>query len=264
MTHGSAMHSTPLEVHGLAFAYPNAEGEVFSDIDLEIEEANMVAVLGNNGAGKSTLLDLLSGILRPTRGRVSIEGEPLESLNRREIAQRVAYVAQSQSVPHLSVYDEILLGRRPHISWSISEEDRTIVADVISSLGLTSFAMRYCDELSGGERQKVFIARALAQRPRLLVLDEPTSALDPRNQIDVLTIIRDAARSDSFATVMVLHDVNLALRFCDRFVFMRDGRVVAIGGHEVVTEEVLYRTYGTRFAMGEINGIPVAVPTVNS
>lgn len=169
-------------------------------------------------------------------------------------------MAQQQTVPHLSVYDEVLLGRKPHISWSVTERDRQIVAESIAQLGLAGFARRYCDELSGGERQKVFIARALAQEPEVLILDEPTSALDPKNQLEVLRIVRDVTHRNNLATVLVLHDINLALRFCDRFMLVRDGAVVAQGGHETVTDETLSATYDAPFRIVDIDGVRIAVP----
>ena len=142
----------------------------------------------------------------------------------------IAYVTQQQRIPHLSVYDEVLLGRKPHVSWSIGENDRAVVAAAIERLELEPFIDRYCDELSGGERQKVYIARAIAQETEALLLDEPTSALDPKNQMEVLKVVRDITTQASLATVMVIHDINLALRFCDRFVLMRNGVIIACGG----------------------------------
>lgn len=259
--HDQTAKTTALLVaENLAYAYPHTKRNVFSDISLEARAGSMLAILGNNGAGKSTLLDLLAGISSPKAGRVAVCGEDVSTLGRRQIAQRIAYVAQQQTVPHLSVYDEVLLGRKPHISWSITQADRDIVASAISDLGLEDFAKRYCDELSGGERQKVFIARALAQEPQVMFLDEPTSALDPKNQLEVLRVLRDITRRNNIASVLVIHDINLALRFCDRFVLVRDGEVVASGGHDAVTDETLTLTYDTPFAITEVKGVRMAVP----
>lgn len=259
---GSSMSTAPtvLRANGLSFVYPRSNASVFEDLHLEAHEGEVLAILGNNGAGKSTLLDILAGISRPRTGTVSVMGEDVHSLDRRHAARLIAYVAQQQLIPHLSVYDEVLLGRRPHITWAVTEEDRRIVAEAIARLGLEAFADRFCDELSGGERQKVFIARALAQQPRVLILDEPTSALDPKNQVEVLSAIREITRTGHLASVMVLHDVNLAFRFCDRFVLMNDGRIVAWGDRSVVTEDALFKTYGIRLKIVEVDGVPVAVP----
>lgn len=250
----------PLEAVGLAYSYPHQSARVFENLSLQAHPGSMLAILGNNGAGKSTLLDLLAGITVPAAGKVLVNGEDAHRLSRREMARRIAYVAQQQRVPHLTVYDEVLLGRKPHISWAVREADREIVGQAIVDLELEQFTDRYCDELSGGERQKVFIARALAQEPHILILDEPTSALDPKNQLEVLDVVRRVTRAGGLATVLVLHDVNLALRFCDRFMLMRGGEVIASGDRSVVTGEALTRTYGTPFKIVEIDEVPVAIP----
>ncbi len=139
---------------------------VFEGLSFEAHAGTMTAILGNNGAGKSTLLNLLASITSPSTGEVYVSGKSLRSMNKRETTQHIAYVTQQQRIPHLSVYDEVLLGRKPHVSWSVSEHDRAVVAAALKQLELEPFVDRYCDELSGGERQKVYIARAIAQQPR--------------------------------------------------------------------------------------------------
>ncbi|MDR2672396.1 MAG: ABC transporter ATP-binding protein [Coriobacteriales bacterium] len=257
--HG-AQQQVVLKVNQVTYRYPHAPRTTFSEINFTAQSGNLLAILGNNGAGKSTLLSLLSGLLGPSAGTVDICGKNLRDMSQREIARQVASVFQQQRVPHLSVYNEVLLGRRPHISWGISDYDRTVVARVIERLGLNSFAQRYVDQLSGGERQKVFIARALAQEPQILLLDEPTSALDPKNQIEVLGVVQEITRSSSLATVLVLHDINLALRYCDNFLLLRDGRTVAYGGLEAVTDQTLMATYGHPLHVHRLDGTPVVVP----
>lgn len=252
-----------LEARTVAFAFPHAVKPVFEGLSFEAHAGTMTAILGNNGAGKSTLLNLLASITTPSAGEVYVSGKSLRSLNKRETAQHIAYVTQQQRIPHLSVYDEVLLGRKPHVSWSISEHDRTVVAAALKQLELEPFVDRYCDELSGGERQKVYIARAIAQQTEALLLDEPTSALDPKNQMEVLQVVRDITTQASLATVMVIHDVNLALRFCDRFVLMRNGTVVAQGGIEAVTDEALSETYDMPMRIAEIGNVKLAIPTAS-
>lgn len=249
-----------LEARTVAFAFPHAEKPVFEGLSFEAHAGTMTAILGNNGAGKSTLLNLLASITTPSEGKVCVSGKCLRSMNKRETAQHIAYVTQQQRIPHLSVYDEVLLGRKPHVSWNISEHDRAVVAAALKQLELEPFANRYCDELSGGERQKVYIARAIAQQTEALLLDEPTSALDPKNQMEVLQVVRDITTQTSLATVMVIHDVNLALSFCDRFVLMRNGAIVAQGGIEAVTDEVLSETYDMPMRIAEIDNVKVALP----
>ena len=233
-------------------------GKLFADLgeDREIEGFRALH-------DTSTPLDPDTPELGPVANQlvmVDVAGRPLASLNRREIARHIAYVAQQQRIPHLSVYDQVLLGRRPHVGWALSDRDRAVVAETIDRLGLEPFSARFLDELSGGERQKVYIARALAQEPEVLLLDEPTSALDPKNQLEVLDIVRSITRQGALATVLVIHDINLALRFCDRFLLVRDGAVVAWGGRDVVTSETLSATYDVSFRIEAVAGVPVAVP----
>ena len=163
----------------------------------------------------------------------------------------------------MSVYDEVLLGRKPHVPWNISAHDRAVVAAALKQLELEPFVDRYCDELSGGERQKVYIARAIAQQTETLLLDEPTSALDPKNQMEVLQVVRDITTRASLATVMVIHDVNLALRFCDRFVLMRNGTILAQGCIEAVTDEALSETYDMPMRIAEIDNVKLAISTAS-
>ncbi|MDR2109331.1 MAG: ABC transporter ATP-binding protein [Coriobacteriales bacterium] len=249
-----------LQTEQATYRYARATRPAFERVDFAAQTGCLHAILGNNGAGKSTLLALLGGLMRPTEGSVRIEGRPLHEMGHREVAQHIAAVTQQQHIPHLSVYDEVLLGRRPHIAWSVSDYDREVVVRVIERLRLAEFADRYVDQLSGGERQKVFIARALAQEPEVLLLDEPTSALDPKNQIEVLQAVREVTRSSSLATILVLHDINLALRFCDRFLLLRDGQVVASGGLEAVTNKTLEATYDHPLQIHHVAGNAVVVP----
>ena len=252
-------HRLILEADDVAYTFPRAKAPVFENISFNAYAGTMTAILGNNGAGKTTLLNLLGNINRPTAGTVTVSGNRLDQLNRRQIAQHIAYVSQQQRIPHLSVYDEVLLGRKPHVSWTITENDRAVTAAAIDRLCLSTFASRYCDELSGGERQKVYIARALAQETEVLLLDEPTSALDPKNQMEVLQAVRDITTQSMLATIMVIHDINLALRFCDRFLLIRDGRVISQGGKEAVTEKTLSEAYDMPIRLVEIDGVRLAI-----
>lgn len=252
-----------IEANSVAFAFPHAKKPVFEELFFEARAGTMTAILGNNGAGKSTLLNLLASITTPSSGEVRVGGRGLRGMSRRETAQHIAYVTQHQRIPHLSVYDEVLLGRKPHVSWSISEHDRAVVAAAIERMELEPFVDRYCDELSGGERQKVYIARAIAQETEVLLLDEPTSALDPKNQMEVLQAVRDITTQTSLATVMVIHDVNLALRFCDRFVLMRNGEVIARGGIDTITDEALSRAYDMPMRIVGVDNTKLAIPSAS-
>jgi iron complex transport system ATP-binding protein len=243
----------------MRFGYDHRE--VLRDVGFRVAGGEVCSVLGNNGAGKSTLLKCLLGILRPQAGSVELDGRDAARLSRREVARHMAYVAQqSEARERLTVFDTVLMGRRPHISWGVTERDLDVVQEIMGALDLDRLAMRHTDELSGGEAQKVAIARALAQEPRVLLLDEPTSNLDLRNQLEVLRTVRRAAEDRGIAALMAIHDINLALRFSDRFLLLKDGAILACGGPEVITQETIEETYGVRVSIEGANGGRMVVP----
>ncbi|CEP68107.1 ABC transporter-like [Moorella glycerini] len=247
-----------LSVDGVEFSYSSRP--VLRDIKFEVNRGEFFAILGNNGAGKSTLLKCLIRILKPQTGTILIETEDLFALSPREVARRLGYVAQRYESARFTVFDAVLLGRKPHIKWGTTARDLEIVRNVLGILGLEEFSLRYLDELSGGELQKVVIARALAQEPRVLLLDEPTSNLDLKNQFEVLTIVKKAARERNIAVVVVMHDLNLALRFADKFLLLKNRTVFACGGMEIMTPENIAGVYGVRVAVERLADIPVVVP----
>jgi iron complex transport system ATP-binding protein len=171
-----------LSVDGVEFRYPSHL--VLKDVKFEVDNGDCLAILGTNGVGKSTLLKCINKILKPQQGVITIEKDEVFKLSRREVAQRIGYVSQRHEGGRFTVFDAIILGRKPHITWDVTARDMEIVNRIIKILGLEEFSLRFIDELSGGELQKVVIARALAQEPRVLLLDEPTSNLDLRNQLD--------------------------------------------------------------------------------
>ncbi|MBC7335865.1 MAG: ABC transporter ATP-binding protein, partial [Clostridia bacterium] len=193
-------------------------------------------------------------------GTILVEEKDLAALGRREVARRLGYVAQRHESTRFTVFDAVLLGRKPHIKWGPTARDLEIVRNVLQALGMEELSLRYLDELSGGELQKVVIARALAQEPRVLLLDEPTSNLDLKNQFEVLRIVKEAARERNIAVVVVMHDLNLALRFADKFLLLKNGTIFACGGMEVVTPENIAGVYGVRVAVERLADIPVVVP----
>ena len=233
-----------MRVEGLNFSYPCGR-QILRDISFQARSGSFLAILGNNGAGKSTLLKCFDQILRPQTGSVTVDGAELLTLPLGELARQVAFVTQSAALTRMTVYETLLLGRKPYIKWGVSQEDRRMVDDTLRRMGLEGFAMRYLHQLSGGEQQKVLLARALVQQPKLLLLDEPTSNLDLRNQYEVLSLVRQVCRERNITAILVIHDLNLALRFCDRFVFLHGGTVFAAGDHAVVNP---------------VAGIPVVVP----
>jgi iron complex transport system ATP-binding protein len=160
----------------------------------------------------------------------------------------------------MTVFNSVLLGRKPYIQWDITQRDMAIAAQALATLGLSDYALRFLDELSGGELQKVVIARALAQEPEVLLMDEPTSSLDLKNQLEVLKLIRQITRERGIAAVVALHDLNLALRFADRFVLLKEKRIFAAGGAEVMTPETIEAVYAVPVAMTSHNGNRFVIP----
>ncbi|MCX7720830.1 MAG: ABC transporter ATP-binding protein [Dictyoglomus thermophilum] len=247
-----------LEIQGIFFSYRSIP--VLKDITFSIKEGEMVGILGNNGAGKSTLIKCINRILSPQKGVIYLNKKDIRSIKRKEIAKLVGYVAQKYDYSNLTVFDVILLGRRPHIEWDATEKDLQIVEGIIRELKLEKIALRSVSEISGGELQKVIIGRALAQEPRVLLLDEPTNNLDLKNQIEVLQIIRDYVKNKNISALVVLHDINLALRFCDKFIFLKDNTIYAQGTMDVINENIIEEVYEVKVVINKINDIPIVVP----
>ncbi len=249
-----------LEVKNLSFAYSKNGRRILDGVSFYLEQGQFMAILGNNGAGKSTLIKCVDRINPVTAGQVLVNGKSIEAMQRRQLAQSVAYVPQNTQPAHTMVFDAVLLGRKPYIKWGITAEDERIVAETLEMLNLKQLESRYLDELSGGELQKTMLARALVQQPKYLLLDEPTSSLDPNNQHEMLHVIRDIAQEKNIGVAIVIHDLNLAMRHCDRFLFIKDAKVFSFGGVETVTPETIETVYDLRVDIIEHKGIRVIIP----
>ncbi|NYT06163.1 MAG: ABC transporter ATP-binding protein [Methanomicrobiales archaeon] len=247
-----------LDVNGVRFTYRSAE--VLRDVEFSLHPREVLSILGPNGVGKTTLLKCMNAILRPGAGSVLVAGDDILTLSQMEIARRIGYVAQRTETGRLTAFDMILLGRRPHIGWNITDHDLKVVDAAIRRFGLEDLSLRYIDEMSGGELQKVCIARAIVQEPRVLLFDEPTSSLDLKNQLDILRTIRDVVGSHDVSAIMTLHDLNQALRYSDRFIFLRNGTIYAAGGPEVITPDVIGDVYGVPVTVEAWNGHRIIIP----
>ncbi|MGB9678507.1 MAG: ABC transporter ATP-binding protein [Thermoanaerobacteraceae bacterium] len=247
-----------LNINGIDFSYSSIP--VLKDVKFELKRGELLSILGNNGAGKSTLLKCINNILKPHKGTIYIEKEDLLKLSRIEIAKKIGYVAQKNENGRFTVFDAVLLGRKPHIKWDVSKKDLKIVNDVINKFNLEDLSLRYLSELSGGELQKVVIARALAQQPLVMLLDEPTNNLDLKNQIEVLKIIKHTVKEQNIAAIVIIHDLNLALRFSDKFLLLKDNTIYAYGGEEVMTESNIQAVYDIPVIVENVRGMKIVIP----
>ncbi len=242
------------------FGYGSAP--VLKDVCIELAESEMLGVVGPNGAGKSTLLRCIDRILKPQRGSILLDEREIKEMSRMELARKMGYIPQSSAqVFPATVFDTVLMGRRPHIGWRSSEKDTKKVLETLQLLKIKSFAMRDINELSGGQQQKVFIARALTQEPDVLLLDEPTSNLDIKHQLEVMDIIKNIVREKGIAAIMAIHDLNLASRYADRIVMMNGGEVFDAGdAAAVLTPENIKHVYDVEVEVPNHSGRPYIVP----
>lgn len=235
-----------VKFENLHFGY-NRKREILHGINLTLPSNKFIAVLGPNGCGKTTTVKQINQILKAQQGSVTIDGQNVSELEPSQLARIVAYVPQMTSgVMNGSVMDTVMLGRRPYIQWKPSDKDLEIVAKSLLRLNLSHLSQHFYNQLSGGQKQTVLIARALAQTPEIYLFDEPVSFLDVRNQLEIMSIARELVERDGKTVIMVLHDLNLALRFADHVVIMKDGNDFAQGPpDEVITEENIFAVYGT-------------------
>jgi iron complex transport system ATP-binding protein len=235
-----------IEVRSVSFRYH--EAWVLQEVSFRVEKGEFVGVIGPNGSGKTTLLKLLYRLLSPQRGEILFELVPMKKMDRRDIAKRIAVVAQETQVLFpFSVLETVLMGRSPYLGRLLfeSEKDLEIARKAMEWTKILPFSERPIEELSGGERKRVFIARALAQEPEVILLDEPTANLDIQHQIDFLDLILTLNRERGLTIVMASHDMNIASEFCDRLILLQGGKIYKTGTPEqVVTKENIESVYG--------------------
>ncbi len=246
-----------LSVDDVEFSYQSKS--VLKNVKFKVKRGEVVSVLGVNGAGKSTLLKCINRMLKPQKGAILVDDFNLNTLNREEIAKRMAYVSQSVNGNYISVFDAVLLGRKPHIKWEVSKKDLEITGKILRLMNLEEHALRYTKELSGGELQKVVIARALVQEPQILLLDEPTNNLDLKNQMAVMKIIKDISKSQNISSIVVMHDLNLTLRFSDKFIMLKNGKIYSEGNSDIINSKNILEVYDVNAYVDRYNGIPIVV-----
>ncbi len=249
-----------LAIQNLTFGYQDKS--ILKDFFMAVGDGQIVSVVGPNGSGKSTLIKCIDRILVPASGNISVDRCDVMGMNRREIARRIAYVPQNalRVFPH-TVFDVVLMGRRPHLSWKGGAADEEKTWDVLQLLGIEELALSPFSDLSGGQQQKVLIARALAQETGVILLDEPTSNLDIWHQIDVMEILRRLVRRQRLTAIIAIHDLNMAARYSDRIMMMKKGMIVATGKpDDVMTGENLETVYGIRANVRIAEDCPFVIP----
>ncbi len=221
---------------------------ILDDISFDVGDGEIVTVLGPNGSGKSTLIKTVCNVIKPRSGTICADGEIISKADPKQFSKTIGYVPQRyQTMDFMKVFDAVLIGRAPHMSWSYSDNDFQKAHDAMETMGILDLADMNTNDLSGGQMQKVTIARALAQEPRYLVLDEPTSALDLKNQLDALRAVKDVARNKGTGVLMAMHHLSLAMKYSDRILMLKDNKMYAYGTpDEVITEQSIWDVYGVR------------------
>lgn len=253
-----------IRISDIHFRHPNTPAPVLQGISLRAERGRLTTILGPNGCGKSTLFKCIAGLWQPEKGGIAFGETSILNCSHEERAKLIAVVPQDHEPPFpYSVFDAVLMGRAAHVGMfsSPSKKDRQVAEAAIAEVGIGHLQHKTYTKISGGERQMVLVARALAQDAPAMLFDEPTSHLDFRNQVLVLCKIREIISERQVTAVLTIHDPNAAMFFSDSVVLVKGGRVVAQGPpHEVITEESLHAVYGIEVVIGRVNGAMVVTP----
>lgn len=249
-----------IKIKDICFSYSSIR--ILDNLSVNIESSSFVSIVGPNGAGKSTMLKCINKILHPGSGDIHLDDYNLREMKRIDIAKNFAYVPQtSKRVFPTTVFDTVLMGRRPHLGWFDSEKDKEKVWQVLEEMGLDDLALSNFDELSGGQQQKILIARAIVQETGVILLDEPTSDLDIWHQLDVMENVKRLVNEKSVTALMVVHDLNLASKYSDSILMLKEGKIVAAGEPaSVLTTDNIAQYYGVEVHVYKYANIPYIVP----
>ena len=248
-----------LTIDNLSFRYSRRSEPVLRGVNLELQSGEIGVLLGRNGAGKTTLFRTILGRCTPLSGSIHFDGRNLLTMSRAERAEVVAYVPQIIRFGDLSVFDSVLMARVSRFRIRAGKPDYDVTERVLTDMGLEALAARDVGTLSGGERQKVAIARALAQEPKLLVLDEPTGNLDIANEQLIIEEAKRLAAEHGITILSSLHDLNQGIQFGNRFFFMRDGVIKYSGTKERITETVVHDVFDAHVRIIEYDGEKIIV-----
>ena len=249
-----------LKIKDVEFKF--AGSPVIENICMDVASSEIVFICGPNGVGKSTLIRCLNRILNPQKGNIIIRGQNINDMSLQEISRHMGYVSQSlANVFPITVFEMVLMGRRPYLGWRNSKEDEEKVVEILELMEIDDLALRDFNELSGGQQQKVIISRALAQEPGILLLDEPTSNLDIRHQLEVMEIITNLVAEKEISVVIAVHDLNLASRYADKIIMMKNGKIFCEGDPvSVLTEENILSVYGVVSIVKNESDKPYIIP----
>lgn len=255
-----------LDIDGVGFSYPSRE--VLKEISFKASPGEVIGIIGQNGCGKTTLLKCINTTLKNTKGVVAIDGTDVQTLSKKQIAQSIGFVMQTTNTTFpFTVYETILMGRYSRKSAFDSdntEEDTRIVFDAMKDTGVLKFADRDIDELSGGERRRVMIARALVQEPEILLLDEPTLHLDINHQFDLMDLVTKLAKERGLLIIIVTHDLIFAARYCSRVIAIEHGLIAAAGtAREVITPENMKRFFEIEVEVKDDPRVGLSVTILN-
>ena len=243
-----------LEIKELSFRYSKRAPLVLDKVSLSLNKGEIGVVLGRNGSGKTTLFKNILGLVKPTGGGITFNGKNLLKAGRRERAEYIGYVPQNVEFGSLSVFDTVLMGRMPYFGLKSGRDDEEKTSEMLKEMGMEELAARNVEELSGGERQKTAIARALVQEPELLIFDEPTGNLDIANEQLILREAGRVAKEKGIGILTSLHDLNQALAIGDKFFFLKNGKLLYSGGKEIVSKEIIREVFDADVSIIEHEG----------
>jgi len=247
-----------LQIEALTFSY-NKE-KVLKNINLEAEKGELITLIGPNGSGKSTLLKCINNYLKADQGTIKVKDKKINYFTKKELAKIIAYVPQASEINfNLDVFETILMGRKAYSGWKASQQDKEITAEVISKMGLEEIAFKNINKLSGGQQQKVFIARAAAQTAELILLDEPTNNLDLKHQLEIFELIEKEVNMGK-TVIVTMHDLSLVSRFSDRIIMLKEGSIYSDCTAANLSAAKINSVYGVEVSLKEHNGKKIIIP----
>jgi iron complex transport system ATP-binding protein len=250
-----------ITVQDLTFQYRSTP--TLTKVSLKLQESETLGMVGPNGSGKTTLLKCLNKILEPKQGTIMLDQQAIKKMSRLQVAKHIGYVPQSSvgDQETLLVFDMVMMGRRPHIAWQSSDKDTEKVWEALKMMGIEHLSMRNFFEISGGEQQRVLIARSLAQEAKVILLDEPTSNLDIKHQLEVMDLTHKLVTEQHLAAAIAIHDLNLAAWFCDKIVMMKNGVIFAAGkAQDVLTAQNIRLVYDVEVVVNYFKDLPYILP----